>query len=87
MKEELIKLEREKLDLESERCALSQSVMLSEAAREKQDEAIRRLQQEKQEITEQLALNNRQKAVLSDELIQAFPFSENPFPFLSLSFS
>ncbi len=72
MKEELIKLEREKLELERERCGLSQSVVLGEASREKQDEAIHRIQQEKQEANEQLALNNRQKAVLSDELLQVF---------------
>ena len=70
LKEELVQLEREKLDLDSERCGLSHSLQLAETARGKLEEAIRRLQQEKQEVSEQLSLSNRQKAVVSDELMQ-----------------
>ena len=65
-----MRLEREKLDLDSERCGLSHSLQLAETARGKLEEAIRRLQQEKQETSEQLSLSNRQKAVVSDELMQ-----------------
>lgn len=70
LKEDLVRMEREKMTVDSERQNLSQNLQLTEAARSKLDDEAKRLSGEKQDLTDQYNALQRKLAAVSEELNQ-----------------
>lgn len=68
-----MRIEREKMTVDSERCTLSQNLVLTESARAKLEEEAKRLAGEKQELTDQYNALQRKLATVSEELNQVRP--------------